>query len=286
MKLLYERDSAYNLIQIVEDEADGSRYLLLNEGQGYHSQWHPERIFYQRTWSYFLVGPYFNPNHTPEQVDNLLIIGLAGGTIARQYTAVYGPIPIDGIEIDGVIIEASREYLGMNEPNLHVIVQDGRYALNQLDKRYSVVGIDAYRVPYVPWHLTTVEFFREVRDKLTEDGVVIINVGRTENDRRLVDALAHTMSQVYPSVYAMDVPNSFNSILIATRQPTTEDNLLANLTRLHQENANPDLLGVLELAWNTRTSLGTSGVIFTDDHAPVEQIVDDMVLDYVLGGGG
>jgi spermidine synthase len=282
MTLLYEKDSAYNLIQIVEDE-DGSRYLLLNEGQGYHSQWHPEQLYFQRTWGYFLVGPYFNPDHSPGDVDNLAIIGLAGGTIARQYTAVYGDIPIDGIEIDGDIVEASRKYLGMNMPNLNVIVQDGRYAFNRLDKTYSVVGIDAYRVPYVPWHLTTVEFFEEIRSQLTDDGVVIINVGRTENDRRLVEAMANTMLQVFPSLYAMDVPDSFNTILVATRQPTRSENLAANMARLNSDE-NRLLYRALFVANQTLVPVRRSDVVFTDDHAPVEQIVDDMVLDYLFSG--
>ena len=30
-------------------------------------------------------------------------------------------------------------------------------------KRYLVIAIDAYRPPYIPWHLTTVEFFSEAR---------------------------------------------------------------------------------------------------------------------------
>lgn len=282
MLLLYEKDSAYNLIQIVEDKRDGMRYLLLNEGQGYHSQWHPEEIFYRRTWDYFLVAPYFNsPPHTPEHVQNLVIIGLAGGTIAHQYTAVYGDIPIDGIEIDPAIVEASRQYLGMTMPNLNVIIQDGRYAFNRMDKRYSVVGIDAYRVPYVPWHLTTVEFFKEIRAKLTDDGVVVINVGRTPTDRRLVDAMANTMLHVFPTVHAMDVPNSLNTILVATRQPTEAANLSENLALLNQE-AYPVLGLALELAIQTTVPLTPSNVLFTDDHAPVEQIVDSMVIDYLL----
>src|SRR5258708_10045282 len=108
----------------------------------------------------------------------------------------------------------------MSEPNLNVIVQDGRLALQQSAKHYDVVGIDAYRVPYVPWKLTTVEFFRQVRDHLTTNGVVVINVGRTVSsatklqDRRLVDAMTHTMQQVFPSVHTIDVPNSFNTILV------------------------------------------------------------------------
>lgn len=282
MELLYESDSAYNLIQIVEDD-DGMRYLLLNEGQGYHSQWHPEQLYYRRTWSYFLVAPYFNkPTFAPEEVDRLAIIGLAGGTIARQYTAVYGDVPIDGFEIDGRIVEASRKYLGMDMPNLNVYIQDGRYGFNRQDETYDIVGIDAYRVPYVPWHLTTVEFFEEIRNKLSDDGVVVINVGRTPSDRRLVDAMAATMLQVFPTVHAMDVPESLNTILVATRQPTTADNLRVNRLAL-SGNVHPMLPVALQTAEQTLVATEPNDIIFYDDHAPVEQIVDSMVLEYILG---
>ncbi|PJF41966.1 MAG: spermine synthase [Phototrophicales bacterium] len=282
MRILYERDSAYNLIQIVEDQ-DGMRYLLLNEGQGYHSQWHPEQLYYRRTWSYFLVGPYFNtPPYTPNNLKRVAIIGLAGGTIARQYTAVYGDIAIDGIEIDGAIVDAARQYLGMNFPNLNVIVQDGRYAFNQLEHQYDVVGIDAYRVPYVPWHLTTVEFFEEIHAKLTTNGVVIINVGRTPTDRSLVEAMTATMQVVFPSVHTMDVPNSLNTILVATRQPTSSEALAQNLALLSRD-MHPMLFLALETALETIVPTVASDTIFTDDHAPVEQIVDRMVIEYLLG---
>ncbi|MBI5927723.1 MAG: fused MFS/spermidine synthase [Chloroflexi bacterium] len=283
MKLLYERDSAYNLIRIVED-SDGTRYLLLNEGQGYHSQWNPNVEFYRRTWDYFLAAPYFNnAPFTPVDVQNICIIGLAGGTIAHQYTDAYGSIPMDGIEIDPTIIEASRKYLDLTMPNLHVIIGDGRYEFNRLDKKYSVVGIDAYRVPYVPWHLTTQEFFKEIRDHLTDNGVVVINVGRTDTDRRLVEAMTNTMLQVFPTVHTMDVPDSFNTILVATRQPTVPENLARNMALIDQTQFSL-VFQTMTLAFQTLVPTQTSHIVFTDDHAPVETIIDDMVIDYLLEG--
>ncbi len=283
MKLLYERDSSYNLIQIVED-SDGTRYLLLNEGQGYHSQWNPNVQFYRRTWDYFLAAPYFNnAPFTTADVQNICVIGLAGGTIAHQYTDAYGSIPIDGIEIDPTIIEASRQYLDLTMPNLHVIIGDGRYELNRLDNKYTVIGIDAYRVPYVPWHLTTQEFFEEIHDHLTENGVVVINVGRTDTDRRLVEAMTQTMLQVFPTVHTMDVPDSFNTILVATRQPTVTENLARNMALIDQTQY-ALVFQTLTLAFQTLVPTQTSDVVFTDDHAPVETIIDDMVIDYLLEG--
>jgi spermidine synthase len=281
MKLLYEDETAYNLVQVVEDE-QGYRYLLLNEGQGYHSQWHPTELYYGRTWDFFLVGPYFNAApYSPDRMQRIAIVGLAAGTIARQHDAVYPGLPMDGIEIDPGIVEAGREYMGMTMPNLNVIIEDGRFALNNLDHKYTMIGVDAYRVPYVPWHLTTVEFFEEARDHLTDDGVLIINVGRTKTDRRLVEAMARTMLEVFPTVHTMDVPGSYNTILVATRQPTSADNLAANLAALPQD-ASPLLRAALQVAVDSIRPTVVSDMVFTDDRAPVELIVDSMVIDFLL----
>ena len=215
----------------------------------------------------------------------MAIIGLAAGTVARQATAVYGPLPIDGYEIDPQIIAVGRKYFDMNEPNLNAIAQDGRWGLEHSDRKYSVIGVDAYRPPYIPWHLTTVEFFQIVREHLTEDGVLVINVGRSPSDRRLIDGLAGTISQVFPSIYVMDVPNSFNSIIYATVQPTEIDNLYTNLIRLYGEpDVHPLLLRSLERAVVYLKPTPDSQVVYTDDRAPIEWITNDMVLNYVLFG--
>jgi spermidine synthase len=283
MTLLYENESSYNLIQVVEDE-DGYRYLLLNEGQGIHSQWHPTEVYFRRTWGLFLAGPYFNaPPFTPDRVERVAIIGLAAGTVARQHETVYPGLPMDGIEIDPGIVEAGRRMMGMAMPNLNVIVEDGRFGLGRLGDGYTMIGVDAYRVPYVPWHLATVEFFEEVRDHLASDGVLIINVGRTRTDRRLVEAMTHTLSDVFPTIHTLDVPDAYNTILVATRQPTLPQNLIANIAALPPD-AHPVLRDVLSDAWNALVPTVASNVRFTDDRAPVEMLVDAMVIEFLLGG--
>src|SRR2546428_8004296 len=81
--------------------------------------------------------------------------------------------------------------------------------------------MDAYRQPYIPFHLTTREFFSEVRDHLTPGGVAVVNAGRSASDYRLVDALASTMAAVYPNVFLVDVPAFSNTLLYGTMEPTT-----------------------------------------------------------------
>ena len=283
-KLLHERESSYNYIQVVE-LPDQTRWLLLNEGLATHSVYHPERIGTGQSWDYFLVGPYFNtPPFTPDRVQKVAILGLAAGTVARQYTAVYGPIPIDGVEIDPEIVEVGRLYFEMNMPNLNVIVEDARFALNNLGTGYQMIAIDAYRPPYIPWQLTTREFFSEVREHLAEDGVVVINVGRTHEDRRLVEAMTATMLTVFPYIHTMDVPETFNTILVGTMQPTQRKNLSENFIALViSQELDPTLYSALELAINTSVPTLASDLVFTDDRAPVEQIADSIVLEFFLG---
>jgi spermidine synthase len=231
-------------------------------------------------WDYFLIAPYFNPPpYTPDRVESVALIGLAGGTMAHQYTQVYGPLPIDGIEIDPKVVRVGREYFGMNQANLNVIVADGRYALAHSEERYTVIGLDAYRFPYIPPHLTTVEFFQEVRDHLTDDGVVVINVGRAQEDYRIVKAMQATLLEVFPSTYVIDVHGSLNAVVVATVQPSEIGNLQANLANLEDH---PFLHATTERAIKRLHPIDPGPVVFTDVRAAIELMTNALVIEFAL----
>ncbi len=282
-ELLYETESAYNYIQVIQygDEV----WLKLNEGQGVHSIYDPESVLVGGIWDYFLIAPYFNnPPYTVDQVSSLALIGSAAGTVPKQYTAVYGPIPIDGAEIDPEIIRVGREYFDMNEPNLNAVAQDGRYFLANSSRTYDVIALDAYRPPYIPFHLTTREFFQEAYEHLTENGVVAINAGRTRTDWSLVEVLASTLKAAqFPNVYLVDLGDNAsglsNVLIVATKQPTKLENLAANTARM----THPLLKEVAEEAISRATEFTTPTTVFTDDKAPVEQVVHGLILSFVAG---
>ena len=60
----------------------------------------------------------------------------------------------------GGVFEVGQEYFGMNMPNLNAIAEDGRWGLAHSEYLYDLIAVDAYRPPYIPWHLTTLEFFQ------------------------------------------------------------------------------------------------------------------------------
>ncbi|HET9912734.1 MAG TPA: fused MFS/spermidine synthase [Anaerolineales bacterium] len=281
---VYETESAYNYIQVAEQ--DGFTILRLNEGQGVHSIYHPDTLQYNGPWDQFLVSPYFYADRKPGDVKRVAIVGLAAGTTARQMTAVYGDIPIDGFEIDPKIVEVGKKYFGMDLPNLNILIGDGRWNLEQSEFKYDIIAVDAYRPPYIPPHMTTQEFFQIASDHLTEDGVLVINSASVPGDRRLINGLATTMGTIFPSIYSVDIPGSLNTMIFATKQATVPENFAANLVTLSQDpNVHPLLIASMQTTFGNLKTGYEMTTIFTDDHAPIEWIVNDMVIRFILGGG-
>ena len=281
---VYETESAYNYIQV--QEQNGYTLLRLNDGQGIHSIYHPDTLNYGGPWEQFLVGPYFYANRKTQDVKRMAIIGLAAGTAARQATAVYGDIPIDGFELDGQIVAVGEKYFGLNLPNLTVHIGDGRLNLDRSEYKYDIIAVDAYRPPYIPPHMTTQEFFEVIASHLTDGGVLTINVGSVPGDRRLIDGLATTMGTVFPSIHIMDIPGTLNTMIFATRQPTVHENFSANLVALAADpNVDPLLITAMSSTFVNLKEGYTTTTVFTDDLAPIEWIVNDMVVSFVLQGG-
>ncbi len=319
--LLHEGESLYNYYQVVQRGPE--TWLKLNEGVGIHSVYHPQSALSEGIWDYFLVAPLFAEANSGEGrrtqgnsgeldesphaqvlpsssefppvplIDSLYLVGLAAGTAAQLVSEVYGPVPIDGAELDPAIIAAGRQYFNLDAyPNINAVAADGRswlWARSQgafgLAEPYSMIAIDAYRPPYIPFHLATVEFFELVRDSLSDNGVVAVNAARSRDDYTLVDALAATMAEVFPSVYVVDESTETlslgNSLVVATVQPTTLDDFRRNAAAIDPV-AQPLLAEMAQRAARTARPAYTGGTILTDDKAPIEQIVHGIMLRFFL----
>jgi spermidine synthase len=272
--LVAEAESEYNYIQVVND--DGRVLLSLNEGHAVHSIYDPQSVLTGGPWDYFLLGPLFSSNGSNPR--RALIIGLAGGTSARSLLAAYPGLQVDGVEIDPEILRMARKYFGLDDVRVKVITEDGRYFLRTSMKTYDLISLDAYRQPYIPFHLTTREFFEETLDHLSSDGVVVVNAGRTDTDFRLVNALASTMKAVFPAVWLVDVAGYDNTMIFASRTPTQPDKVRERF----------ELRAMGGIVQAMATEAWHSGDIrlaaahekpYTDDLAPVEYLIDRMIID-------
>jgi spermidine synthase/uncharacterized membrane protein len=282
--LVYETESSYNYIQVIEK--DEFTMLRLNEGQGVHSIYKADQLFFNGPWEQVVAAPFFNSAPVaPDQITDIAIIGLAAGTTVRDAALVFPNAVIDGIEIDPKIVEVGRKYFDMNDPNLNVIIQDGRWAIKNSTKKYDIISVDAYRPPYIPWHMTTQEFFLILKDHLKEDGVMVINIGRSTDDRRLIDSLYSTIHTVFPTLYVTDLSDSFNSILFATNTETNLQNFLDNYVILNEDPlTNQFILGVMATTYAGLQDTPNIGMVFTDDLAPIEGITNSLIMQFIFSG--
>jgi len=280
-QLVYEKESAYGYIQVVQDGTKTE--LILNEGEAIHSIYDPQSLLTGGPWDYMVVANSFRPAEQSQiKPASVAILGLAGGTAARQYTAAYGSsVQITGVEIDPDILSVAQRYFHLDEPNVHPVVADARYWLDTQAKKYDVIVMDAYRQPYIPFHLTTREFFSEVRAHLAPGGVAVVNAGRTSTDYRLVDALASTMAAVYPSVFLVDVPAFNNTLIYGSTERVTVDDVRHNLGLVDEPVAQDVARSVINEG-RLRVS-PYHGQVFTDDLAPVERLIDEIIFGYVSG---
>jgi hypothetical protein len=158
--------------------------------------------------------------------------------------------------------------------NLEVHDLDARSYLRQTDERYDLIIVDAYRPPYVPFYLTTKEFFELVRDRLHPGGIVALNVATTPDDHSLAEHIGGTLASVLPRVLAWQ-PLRFNQIVIGQ-----------NGSPLGSIRPAPGEVKPLveDLRTNAR-AVGPAGDPWTDDRAPVEWITDRMIVEFAAEGG-
>jgi spermidine synthase len=272
-EVIYETETETQYAQVVQ-EPDGDRILQLNEGQAIHSLYRPGSYLTGRYWDGLIVLPFAALRRPPQRV---AILGNAAGTAARMYGHYFPRARVDGVEIDGELTEIGRRFFDLSGPNLHTYTADARPWLRRSAGDYDVIVVDAYRQPYIPFYLTTREFFDLVRDRLAPGGAVVVNVGHPEGNDDLERAVAATMATAFPTVLRDPLEDS-NTLLLGSATASPE-RLLAAIGDL------PDDLKNLAAIESQRIApMLTGGPVYTDDKAPVEWLIDKSILDYASDG--
>ncbi|MBU1177760.1 fused MFS/spermidine synthase [Patescibacteria group bacterium] len=275
--LVFEDESVYQYLQVVDE--DNKRYLAFNEGGGFQSIYDRNNILTDLYYDYFTVLPYLAP--TSEK--KVLILGLAGGIISKQLDYFFAEdIMIDGVEIDRKVIAAADQYFALRNDSLTVHNQDGRIFLQHTDNKYDLIIVDAYQKQiYIPWTMTTQEFWQEAKAKLTNDGVVAINVNAATANSQLLQAITNSMASVFPYTYLAKVgdQDSWNYMVVASENELAWESLPSAVL-------SPELADIAyELSSNMeRIEYDQTEMILTDDKAPIEFMIDAMIVKYYLDG--
>jgi spermidine synthase len=272
-RVIYEAETPYQYARVVESP-DGTRQLELNEGQARHSVYDPHSVLTGDYWDDLVVLPFAGTGRAPRSV---AMLGNAAGTSARVYGRFFPRTRIDGVEIDAELSEIGRRFFAMHNPRLRLHHEDARPFLRRSDGRYDVIALDTYRQPYIPFYLTTREFFELARDRLAPGGVVVINVGHPKRQNGLEKALSATLAASFPHVLR-DRVKPTNTVLAASAGPLSARRLSGAAATLPA--------GLRTTAFKAASRSGPplrGGPVYSDDKAPVEWLIDRSIVDYAAG---
>lgn len=169
--MIFVGDSAYHRIT-VRDWKNGTRFLAF--GVGSQTQMKVDDPF----------GPglaYSDSLHIARlmrpTLRRVLVIGLGGGTAAKQFARYYPDTTVDAVEVDPLVVDVAKRFFFLEEgPRLRVHVGDGRMFLKRSKEKWDLIIVDAYTTnrygDTLPTHLATREFMEEVGAHLNEGGVM------------------------------------------------------------------------------------------------------------------
>lgn len=119
-------------------------------------------------------------NHLSIQpFNNILVLGLGGGTVAKLLRKKYPEAKITGIDIDPVIIELGKKYLGLDGVDVKIEVCDALGFLTNrqslITNRFDLVIVDLYNGDKFPEKFEMEYFSKLVKSYLTNNGISIFN---------------------------------------------------------------------------------------------------------------
>lgn len=270
--VIWEGETEYQYARVLQ-RPDGQRSLELNEGQAVHSVYTPGHWLTGNYWDEFLVLPFARGGGAPTSI---AILGDAAGTTARAYGHFFPHARVDGVEIDGTLTDVGRRYFDLTGPDLHLHTADARPFLRTAGRRWDAIMVDAYRQPYIPFYLTTREFFQLVRRRLEPGGVVMVNVGHPAESDDLEKVLSATMGSVFAHVMR-DPSERVNTVLLASDAPISG-------ARLAHARV-PAALAPVAAATAARLAPALrGGEVYTDDRAPVEWLIDASIVKVAAEG--
>ena len=276
--LSYEGESIYNYLQVSQD--DQRVVLSTNVLFGVQSVYMKEGGLTGLYYDYAMAAPLMVPQEKTGS-KNVLILGMGTGTYATQCKKYFGNMNIEGVEIDNKITDLSRKYFSLPD-DVKVTNYDGRAYLQADHKKYDVIMVDAYQDITIPFQMSSTEFFTMVKEHLTENGVMVVNMNmRGSGEGNINQYLSDTIASVFGDVYTVDVKNSTNRELFASDNAQMIKALETNAGKLENSELK-DLM--IDIADNSQL-YKAGNYVMTDDKAPVEllgmRVIDQIIREEV-----
>ena len=162
----------------------------------------------RKMMAFLLMNP--NPRH-------ILMLGLGGGSLAKFCYRNLPKTRITVVEIDARVIAMRDEFLiPRDDARFRVVHDDGAQYLEVMDGQIDVLLVDAFDADGVATSLTNAQFCRAVARRLTERGVVVMNLwGKAD---RYTAVLSQAAAAFGAHALLVSVSGELNLLLFASRR--------------------------------------------------------------------
>ncbi len=272
---LYRADGYYSELYIFDATLGTTTYRFLKNDNNFSSAMIPG--------SNTLVFPYTQLANIYEDFSispkNYLVLGSGAYTIPRYITRTRPDTTIDVVEIESRLYPLSVHYFELpDSPHIQNHFVDARAFLHATTTQYDVIFSDVFSSGhFIPPHLSTVEFFQELKSHLKPNGVIVLNfIGALfQPDQNLTDSMRHTITSVFPnqSLFAMTASTSpaLQNLVFVMRHDTLP--IAIDQNRIVTDYFNNTQTLVARNQVTTQSAQPESQIVFTDDRAPVEPLL-------------
>ncbi|MCP4411492.1 MAG: spermidine synthase [Gammaproteobacteria bacterium] len=149
--------------------------------------------------------------------ENVLIIGLGGGTLPMTIEELFPKTQIDTVELDEAVLQVAKKWFYYKESNrqkTHLL--DGRVFVKRqlrLKRNYDLIILDAFNGDYIPEHLMTMEFFDEIKALLGINGLLIAN---TFSNNKLYHHESVTYQSIFGNFYYIHSSKTANRVIFVS----------------------------------------------------------------------
>lgn len=200
----------WNTMEVVEV---GARVDLDVEGATY-ATWHPDHVLTGYSWDGLTVGGLLRAGGPPASV---LILGLGGGTVARQLRTFCPTIRVVGVEIDPGVVDLARRHLHL-AGDIEVHVADAYDWLARSVDHFDVVIDDLFltgATDVVRSRVPEGDTLALLRRRVAPGGVVVANLITDVGEHRAVRRRARAAFRAaFPVARVVRPPRGLNEILV------------------------------------------------------------------------
>ena len=276
--LIASRDSFYGNIKVVDYSYGRTRTReLLIDGliQGGVEQASGLSVY---GYAYFLQ---YLPRALTTNGTRCLVIGAGAGIIPRWYEDQ--GIATDVVDIDPLILATARDYFGYS-PRGGIFVEDARYFLKSTSREYDYIILDVFNGDTTPGHLMSLEAFRLMRARLSDTGVLAMNLVASLDKRAFsTSSLVKTLREVFDTVliypgYQPGQADKFGNVAVIAYpgkvRPVDTAKLDFPVHRLARSSVFPNIHTPYPF------EVDKDAIILTDDYNPID-ILDSSVREGV-----